>query len=98
VSKNNLKKIDIIKNLNFKTGYSLNLNKKLVNDLIELLIKNIKVGNFNLKNIGSFRVINKKQRFGRNPKTKEEYIISPRKSVSFTASKKLSQSLKKIYE
>ena len=96
MSKNNLKKIDIIKTLSLKTGYSLNFNTKLVNDLIELLIKNIKVGDFNLKNIGSFRIINKKQRFGRNPKTKEEYIISSRKSVSFTASKKISQSLKKV--
>ena len=29
----------------------------------------------NLKNIGTFKIINKKERIGRNPKTKEEFYI-----------------------
>ena len=38
-------------------------------------------------------IVEKKERYGRNPKTREIYLINSRKSVSFTASKKL---IKKI--
>ena len=87
--KTNYKKIDIIKNLSENTGFSNNLSKKLINDLLDAIIQNICLGNLNLKNIGSFRVIKKKQRVGRNPKTKKEFIITARNSISFTPSKKL---------
>ncbi len=96
MSRNNLKKIDIIKDLSEKSGYSSNYSKKVINDLIESILQNIKNGNFNLKNIGSFSVTSKKARIGRNPKTKKEYIISQRKSVSFKASKSLLTKLNKI--
>ena len=96
--KKNIKRNDISKNLSLKTGFPVNITKKLVNDLINLLIVNIKKGSFSLKNVGSFKIINKKERVGRNPKTKEEYVISSRKSISFTVSKKLSENLKKLYE
>ena len=86
---NNLKKIEIIKNLSNKIGFSQNISKKIVNDLIDIIIENIKNDNMNLKNIGNFKLIIKKERLGRNPKTKEEFTITPRKSVSFTASKNI---------
>ena len=86
---NNLKKIDIIKNLSNKIGFSQNISKKIVNDLIDIIIENIKNDNMNLKNIGNFKLIIKKERLGRNPKTKEEFTITQRKSVSFTASKNI---------
>ena len=86
---NNLKKIDIIKNLSNKIGFSQNISKKIVNDLIDIIIENIKNDNMNLKNIGNFKLIIKKERLGRNPKTKEEFTITPRKSVSFNASKNI---------
>lgn len=35
---------------------------------------------------GTFLVRNKGERIGRNPKTKEETVIAPRKSLSFKAS------------
>ena len=35
---------------------------------------------------GTFKVHNKKERMGRNPKTKEPAVISARRSVSFRAS------------
>ncbi len=96
MSHNNLKKIDIIKDLSEKSGYSSNYSKKVINDLIESILQNIKNGNFNLKNIGSFSVITKKARIGRNPKTKKEHVISQRKSVSFKASKSLLTKLNMI--
>ncbi len=93
--KKELKKIDLVKDLSLKTGYSQNYSKKIVDDLIDIFIQNIKSGNLNLKNIGSFKLINKKERVGRNPKTKEEFIITSRISLSFTTSKKIIDALNK---
>jgi len=94
----NLKKIDIIKDLSIKTGYSSNYSKKVINELVDAILQSIKKGNLNLKNIGSFKIIFKKERIGRNPKTKKEYVISQRKSVSFKPSKSLLTELNKFYE
>ena len=89
----NFVKEDIINILSKKTGFTKNLSKKLVNDLIDILIQCIKSGSLNLKTIGSLKTIFKKQRIGRNPKTNQNYIISSRKSVIFTASRKILESI-----
>ena len=89
----NFKKEDIIKNLKIKSGFSSNFSKKLINNLIDIIIKELQLEYFNLKGIGSFKKIKKRERIGRNPKTKEEFLISSRKTLTFIPSKKL---LKKI--
>jgi integration host factor subunit alpha len=89
VKKNNLTKIDIAKELSGKTGFSLDLSKILINNLLVILISIIKKKKLNLKNIGTFKIINKSERIGRNPKTKENFVITSRKSLSFIASKKI---------
>ena len=89
MKKNNITKIDIAKELSKKTGYSLELSKTLINNLLIVSISSIKKNKLNLKNIGTFRLINKSERIGRNPITKENYVITSRKSISFITSKKL---------
>ena len=89
MNKNNLIKDDIIKNLSHRSGFSTNLSKKIIDDLIEILINSIVNKGLNLKNLGSFNLLNKRERLGRNPKTKKEFIIKKRKSISFVASKNL---------
>jgi len=89
----NLTKIDISKNLSKKRGYSVNFSKKIVDDLITILITQLKEKNLIIKNLGTFKLISKNQRIGRNPKTKEKFIINKRKSVSFIASKNLLKTL-----
>ena len=49
-----------------------------------------------IKNFASFKIINKKERIGRNPKNKKIYNIDARKSLSFIPSKKLSAKIKDI--
>ena len=88
---NKIKKIDIAKKINEETGFSLNFSKKITDDLIKILIENIKSGYFNIKNIGNFRILKKNRRVGRNPKTKKEYIIEARKVISFIVSKNVSK-------
>jgi integration host factor subunit alpha len=95
VNKINLTKNEIIKNLSIKTGFSVQLSKKIITNLLNILSLIIKNNALKLKGIGSFKLIKKKERIGRNPKTRKEYIISARNSVSFISSKKLLNLLNK---
>ena len=89
MTKINLTKKDIVLSLNKKNGYSIAFTKRLVNDLINSMIETLKDDDLFLKNIGSFKKKEKKDRIGRNPKTKEKFIITKRKVVIFTPSLKL---------
>jgi integration host factor subunit alpha len=89
VNKKNYTKNDIIVDLSKKTGFSLNLSKKIFSDLLNILINKINKNELNLKNFGTFKLINKKERIGRNPNTKKEFIISARKSIRFSCSKNM---------
>ena len=93
--RNNLRKIDLINNLSEEIGFSSNYSKKIINDLIEIIIQNIKKGDLILKNLGTFKIRKKKERIGRNPKTKEKFIIFERNSVVFIPSKKILNMLNK---
>jgi len=42
-----------------------------------------------LRGFGTFYIRDKKQRIGRNPKTKEDAIITPRRVVKFKSAAKL---------
>ena len=89
MSKKKITKIIIAKNLSLKTGFSISFSKKLIDDLISSITESIKTEKLNLKNLGTFKIINKKERKGRNPKTKEQFVITARKTISFTPSKKI---------
>lgn len=76
-----------------KTGYSLLFSQKLIDDFLDIIKFKIKDNIINLKNFGSFKTIYKKKRIGRNPKTKEIFEISSRKSVKFIVSKNLQKKI-----
>ena len=90
MSQNNLTKEDISIFLSRKKGYSVLYSKKIINNLIEILIDEINENSFNLKNIGTFKILNKKERIGRNPRTREIYKIKARKALVFKPSTNLS--------
>jgi nucleoid DNA-binding protein len=87
--KRNITKKDIIIKISNKIGLSKSYINVLLDDFFVILKQNIKSNNLNIKNFGKFRILNKKERFGRNPKNKVIYKISARKSLVFNASKKL---------
>ena len=73
----------IFKNL----GFSKNLSSRIVDDFFETLISEIiKLSKFKISSFGTFSVLNKKERIGRNPKTKVEAKIFSRKVVKFKPS------------
>ena len=95
MSKDNLKKLDLAKKLTEKKGFSTLFSKKIIDNLIYILSVNLKKKKLNLKNVGTFKIIEKHERIGRNPKTRQIHTIAARKSISFTASKKLNKLINK---
>ena len=93
MKKHNLRKIDLSNNLKNRTGLSLTYSKKIVEDILTLSSDILKNKNLIFKNIGTFKTINKNERYGRNPKTKQLYIISKRKSITFKVSKNFMKKL-----
>ena len=93
MTNNNITKNDFSKYLSDKTGFPVSLSKKIVDDLIIIFTEMIKNNDLVLKNIGTFKLSKKNERIGRNPKTKEEFLISERKSIRFIVSKNLSKIL-----
>ena len=93
MTKKNITKKEIAVSLSQNTGFPLSFSKKLVNNLLNIMCEQLKKNNLIIKNIGSFKLIEKNERIGRNPKTKEEFIICKRKSISFLSSKNLTNYL-----
>jgi len=83
----------IFQNLGFSKRYSSILIDNFFETLIQELIKSNKI---KISSFGTFKVINKKKRIGRNPKTKEEAIIAPRKVVKFSPSLIVKQKLNSL--
>ena len=83
----------IFQNLGFSKRYSLILIDNFFETLIQELIKSNKI---KISSFGTFKVINKKKRIGRNPKTREEAIIVPRKIVKFSPSLLVKQKLNSL--
>ena len=88
----NLTKKDIINAAYLRLGFSKKIIDLLYEDLISLLTTNIKKENkLKISKFGTFSIRFKKKRFGRNPKTKEEKIISERKVLLFKPSNALKE-------
>mgnify|MGYP001174749063 CR=1 FL=1 len=84
----NLTKRDLINSIYMQIGFSKNISENLIDDLLATIIENLKnEKKLKLSKFGTFSIRSKKSRIGRNPKTKEQKIISSRDVVLFKASK-----------
>ena len=96
IKKTQLTKKDISKKINLKIGLSNSYTNKITDNLILILKDLIKNKEVHIKNFGSFKMVKKNERIGRNPKSKETYIIKERKSLSFKISKNLNNKINNI--
>ena len=86
----NLTKKDIIKSIYLQIGLSKKIIDLFLEDIIKILTNNIKENKkVKISNFGTFLVRNKKNRIGRNPKTREKKNISERNVLLFKPSKDL---------
>ena len=87
MNKKNITKKDISNKIFHNLGFSKNLSGKFIDDFFESMVTQlIKTNQIKLSSFGTFKVIKKKERIGRNPKTKVEAKISARKVVKFIPS------------
>ena len=84
----NLTKKDLVNLVYMQLGFSKLISENLIDDFFQTIIDNLlKEKTLKLSKFGTFTVRQKKSRIGRNPKTKEEKIISERNVVLFKPSK-----------
>ena len=84
----NLTKKEIIKSIYMQIGFSKKISEVLLDDILLIIIENLKKNKkIKLSKFGTFTLKNKKSRIGRNPKTKENKIITSRYVVLFKPSK-----------
>ena len=92
----NLTKKEIINSIYMQIGFSKKISENLLEDIFQILLKNIifekkvKIAKF-----GTFILRKKNQRIGRNPKTKENKIITERNVILFKASKEFKEYINK---
>ena len=84
-----LGKKDIVKDISSKAQISSGSSKLILDKFIELISSNFFKKNVKISNFGTFYIHTSPKRIGRNPKTKEEFIIKERKKISFSPSKKI---------
>ena len=88
----NLTKKDIVNLVYMQLGFSKQISVNLIDDFLSTIISNIKQEKkLKLSKFGTFSIREKKQRIGRNPKTKETKMISSRDVVLFKASKEFKE-------
>tara|TARA_Y100001935_G_C17198152_1_gene453642 strand:- start:80 stop:373 length:294 start_codon:yes stop_codon:yes gene_type:complete len=92
----NLTKKDLVNLVYMQLGFSKLISENLINDFLSILITNIKnEKKIKLSKFGTFSIRQKKSRIGRNPKTKEQKIISSRDVVLFKPSKEFKEFINK---
>ena len=84
----NLTKKDLVNLVYMQLGFSKNITENLIDDFLQTIIDNLSYEKkLKLSKFGTFSIRQKRSRLGRNPKTKEEKIISERNVVLFKPSK-----------
>ena len=92
----NLTKKELINSIYMQIGFSKAISETLLEDIFEIILQNIiKNKKVKIAKFGTFELRNKKQRLGRNPKTKQEKAISERNVILFKASKEFKKYINK---
>ena len=92
--KKNFTKKDLTNKLHQKIGFSKNFTSSIIDNFFESLISELTNSNkIKISSFGTFKVIYKKERLGRNPKTKVEAKICSRKVVNFKPSSSIKEKI-----
>ena len=88
----NLTKKDLVNIIYMQIGFSKQMSEHLIDEFFSLITLNLKKEKkLKLTKFGTFFIKSKKSRIGRNPKTKEDKIISERNVVLFKPSKEFKE-------
>ena len=94
----NLTKKEIVNSIYMQIGFSKKISENLLEDVFQIILNNLISSNkVKISKFGTFILRKKKERIGRNPKTKESKIISERNVILFKPSKELKNFINKNY-
>ena len=94
--KKNLTRRILYNKVHQSLGFSKNFSSTIIDDFFESLITElIRTNKIKISSFGTFEVVNKNERIGRNPKTKEKAKILARKIIKFTPSISVKEKLNK---
>ncbi len=79
----------ISREISSSTKLSIDVSKKILESFLNIIKKNAKSKKIKLSHFGSFEFKITPKRIGRNPKTKESYIIPSMNKLNFKASNKI---------
>ena len=97
--KKNFTRKNLANKINKILGFSKNFSLSIVDSFFETLVSElIKSNKVKITSFGTYKVLNKKERIGRNPKTKIEAKISARKVVKFKPSLKAKNKLNTLWK
>ena len=86
----NLTKKNIVNSIYMQIGFSKKISEILLEDVFQIILKNIiSKKKVKIAKFGTFILRKKKERIGRNPKTKELKTISERNVILFKPSNEL---------
>ena len=92
----NLTKKDLVNVVYMQLGFSKQVSENLIEEFFSLISLNLKdQKKIKISKFGTFSLREKKQRIGRNPKTREEKKISKRNVILFKASKEFKELINK---
>ena len=90
----NLTRKDLINLVYMQIGFSKKISENLIEEFFSLIILNLKKEKkIKISKFGTFLIRSKKERIGRNPKTKVQKKITERNVVLFKASKEFKESI-----
>ena len=88
MKRSNITKNEIIKIINSSLGTPLSLSEKILDEILNIIVDGLNSENIvKIKGFGTFKILNKNSRIGRNPKTGQTHKIDARKTVAFYPSK-----------
>ena len=89
----NVTKINIVNNISKKSLVSTEDAKKIMESFLFVIKKESKIKSLKLSSFGTFSFKKTPKRFGRNPKTKDSYIIPQLNKLNFKPSNKIKENL-----
>ena len=79
----------IANQLSKEFGVAYSTSYKKIDNILNHWSHKLLSNDLSISSLGSFKINSKNSRIGRNPNTKEEYEIKPRRVISYKKSNKL---------
>ena len=90
----NVRKKTVVGNVAKSTGNTQEYTGRVIDSFLSQIIKELAKGRrLEFRDFGIFEPVTRKEKRARNPKTKEEVIVPPRRAVRFRMGKAMRESM-----